>query len=257
MVYYSTVKSFVELVQFILKVPGAQFFLSEQISQDPLEKFFGVQRQRGRTGENPNVSQFCKNTQALRVINSVCGNVSKGNCRGRKQSIDMKDTKPLPKRRRIRQSASHNTGESPLLDDNTACLTPVPQLESSPPASSVQTVKSSAQSAVVKSSLSVQSIKSLVPLAAVKSLSIQPVKSLVQPAAVKSLSVQPVKSPLPRDSLVQAFEPLPTPPPQVDSSLSTLSEANNVISKHCGIVLQHQDLHTLDNLNWLNDQVAL
>ena len=256
-----------------------------------MENFFGVQRQRGRTGEKPNVSQFCKNTQALRVINSVCGNVSKGNCRGWKQSIDMKDTKPLPKRRRIRQSASHNTGESPLLDDNTACLTPVPQLESSPPASSVQTVKSSAQSAVVKSSLSVQSIKSLVPLAAVKSSSIQPDKSLVQPAAVKSssiqpdkslvqpaavksssiqpdkslvqpaavksLSVQPVKSPLPRDSLVQAFEPLPTPPPQVDSSLSTLSEANNVISKHCGIVLQHQDLHTLDNLNWLNDQVAL
>ena len=76
-VYYSAVKSFVELVQYILKVPGAQLFLSERISQDPLQNFFGVQRQRGRTGENPNASQFCTNTQAIRVINSVCGNISK------------------------------------------------------------------------------------------------------------------------------------------------------------------------------------
>ena len=62
MVYYSAVKSFVELVQYIVKVPGAQLFLSERISQDSLENFFGMQRQRGRTGENPNVSQFCTNT---------------------------------------------------------------------------------------------------------------------------------------------------------------------------------------------------
>jgi len=76
------VKSFVELVRFIFKIPGVKFFLSERISQDPLENFFGCQRQRGRTGENPNVQQFCKNTQALRVINSVCGTVAKGNCCG-------------------------------------------------------------------------------------------------------------------------------------------------------------------------------
>lgn len=83
------------------------FFLSERLSQDPLENFFGCQRQRGRTGENPNAQQFCKNTQALRVINSVCGNITKGNCRGRKQHIDMQDNKPLPKRRRIRKYASN------------------------------------------------------------------------------------------------------------------------------------------------------
>ena len=78
-------------------IPGMKCFLSEWISQDPLENFFGVQRQRGRTGENPNVAQFCKNTQAIRLINSVCANV-KGNCRGRKQCIDMEDNNPLPKR---------------------------------------------------------------------------------------------------------------------------------------------------------------
>ena len=55
-------------------------FLREKISQDPLEMFFSSQQQRRGTSEDPNVAEFCKNTQALRVINSVCGNVSRGNC---------------------------------------------------------------------------------------------------------------------------------------------------------------------------------
>ena len=81
-----------------------RFFLSERLSQDPLENFFGCQRQRSRANENPNVQDFCKNTQALRVINSVCGNVPKGNCRGRKQAVDMEmENKPLSKRRRVRK----------------------------------------------------------------------------------------------------------------------------------------------------------
>ena len=68
-----------------------------------MENFFGCQRQRGRTGENPNVDQFCKNTQALRVINSVCAHVPRGNCRGRQNLIDIKKVKyVLPKRRRQR-----------------------------------------------------------------------------------------------------------------------------------------------------------
>ena len=32
--------------------------------------------------ENPNVQEFCKNTQALRVINCSCLGPVKGNCRG-------------------------------------------------------------------------------------------------------------------------------------------------------------------------------
>ena len=44
-------------------------FLSERISQDPLEKFFGTQRQRRRVHENPSVSDFIQNTQALWVAN--------------------------------------------------------------------------------------------------------------------------------------------------------------------------------------------
>ena len=94
-----------ELVRFIFKIPGVETFLSERLTQDPLEQFFGMQRQRGGTSENPSVQAFCKNTQALRVVNSVCSGVSRGNCRGRKESqsqlaIEDKENEPLPKRKR-------------------------------------------------------------------------------------------------------------------------------------------------------------
>ena len=76
-------------------------FLSEKVSQDPLEKFFGCQRQRGGQSDNPNVKEFCKNTQALRVINSACTNVPHGNSRGHRSSLDLeKENMPLPKRKR-------------------------------------------------------------------------------------------------------------------------------------------------------------
>ena len=100
-----TVKSFVELVGYLFTIPGVTSFLSERLSQDPLEKYFGCQRQRGGTHENPTVQQFCKNSQALRVVNSVCGHVPRGNCRGRKESIDWEqENRPLPKRRKSQPS---------------------------------------------------------------------------------------------------------------------------------------------------------
>ena len=103
-----------ELLEYIFTIPGVKVFLSERLSQDPLEQFFGCQRQRGTTNENPNVAQFCKNTQALRVINGVCGNVSKSNCRGNKTTIDRgKENCPLPKRRKCKpQISSSKTSSS-------------------------------------------------------------------------------------------------------------------------------------------------
>ena len=47
-------------------------FLSNNLCQDSLENFFGCQRQRGVTSENPTVQDFFNNTQALRVVNSMC-----------------------------------------------------------------------------------------------------------------------------------------------------------------------------------------
>ena len=81
-VYHCTVKTFIEMVKYVFTLPGVKCFLSERIHQDPLEKLFGNQSQRGGMNENPNVKEFCQNTQTLRVINTVCKDVP-GNCRGR------------------------------------------------------------------------------------------------------------------------------------------------------------------------------
>ena len=83
-------------------MPDVQSFLSQRLCQDPLEWFFGLQRQRGSVHENPNVVEFSKNTQALRVIKSVCKSASRGNCRGGPQESANTDelSEPLPKRRR-------------------------------------------------------------------------------------------------------------------------------------------------------------
>ena len=90
-------RAFVELVAYLFTIPGVKVFLSEKVSQDPIEKFFGCQRQRGKVNENPNVQEFMKNTQALRVINGMCPSVTRGNCRGNteQQTFDMT---PLRKR---------------------------------------------------------------------------------------------------------------------------------------------------------------
>ena len=98
------VKSFIELVKFVFTIPGVFLFLSNRLNQDPIEKFFGQQRQRGGTHKNPNASQFLKNTQALRVINTTCGAI-KGNCRGdngkqKRGAVENLENTPLSKHKR-------------------------------------------------------------------------------------------------------------------------------------------------------------
>ena len=66
---YFVGKSFVELVRYLFTIEGVSSFLSQRICQDPIENFFGCQRQRGGVNENPNV-QSSTNTQALRVTKS-------------------------------------------------------------------------------------------------------------------------------------------------------------------------------------------
>ena len=79
-------------------------FLSRNICQDPLEKFFGCQRQMGATHSHPTANDYQRNTQALRVVNSFCKDIVKGNCRGNKrQQIDKENCdQPLPKRHKSR-----------------------------------------------------------------------------------------------------------------------------------------------------------
>jgi len=90
------VKSFIQLAKYVLSLPGAPPFFSRRISQDPLEKYFGLQRQRGRVNENPSVQEFQKNSQALRIV-QACSQSIRGNCRGNRD-VDSTEAAPLQRR---------------------------------------------------------------------------------------------------------------------------------------------------------------
>lgn len=103
---FCVVSSFTEFLPYIFKIKGVTCFLSEKLSQDPLEKFFGCQRQKVRANENPTASEFLKNSQSLRVIDSICVKdiTGQGNCRGTKRKdYDLENPyfeMPLKKRKR-------------------------------------------------------------------------------------------------------------------------------------------------------------
>ena len=100
------------MAKYLLKLPWVKSVLSNQLCcQDQLEQFFGKQRQRGGTNDNPNINQFENNTSAIRVADSVVLAPSHGNCcrsQGNKHkrispgdtSITDDENKPLPKRTR-------------------------------------------------------------------------------------------------------------------------------------------------------------
>ena len=93
-----------ELVRYIFTIPDVRSFLSQRICQDPLERFFGCQRQRGGVHDNPSSREFMKNTQALRVVNGLVA-PKKGNCHGGELDHNKENVcEPLPKRRRQTQS---------------------------------------------------------------------------------------------------------------------------------------------------------
>ena len=102
--------SFIEFAPFLFTIPGVTSFLSEKASQDPLEKFFGRQRLPGGVNDNPNVSQFLKNNQALRVINSIDYDIVNGNCRG-SNTVELpgeENSKPLKKRHKVKITGEPN-----------------------------------------------------------------------------------------------------------------------------------------------------
>ena len=97
--------SFLKLIPIVFKIPGV---MTEKLSQDPLEKFFGCQRQQGNTNDNPKVHEFLTNTQSLRVIDSINVHQISGNYRGTKrkhydlETFDL--SRPLQRRKRHRSS---------------------------------------------------------------------------------------------------------------------------------------------------------
>ena len=75
----------------------------DRISQDPIEKYFRRQRQRGGVNENPTVKEVLSNNQVLRIVNSIKIDTVKGNTRGSNQTEDIpfiSDTS-MPKRRKV------------------------------------------------------------------------------------------------------------------------------------------------------------
>ena len=94
----------VEMAKFLLK-DNKLFLLSERVSQDPLENYFGRQRARGGRNENPSLHQCLVNAAALRVQKSVALDPVRGNCRQKRrlqfdEAAIINDSVPLPKRKR-------------------------------------------------------------------------------------------------------------------------------------------------------------
>ena len=85
-IIHFAVLSFVEVTEMLLSVPGVQFLLSEKFCQDPLESYFGKQRYRGGSSDNPSVKEFIDNAVSLRVQGSAALEPLRGNCSRKQQS---------------------------------------------------------------------------------------------------------------------------------------------------------------------------
>lgn len=64
MIVVISVKSFCELGPNLIKSTGC-YLLSEVFCQDPVERYFSRQRNRGGGNDNPTVEQFQKNANIL------------------------------------------------------------------------------------------------------------------------------------------------------------------------------------------------
>ena len=98
-------KSFVEITKFLLpEEESDRFFLSERISQDPLENYFGQLRARGGQNEISTLQQCVHSANAIHVQKSQALDPVRGNS---SQKRDCKtppiDSTPSPKRRRVKK----------------------------------------------------------------------------------------------------------------------------------------------------------
>ena len=77
-----TVFSAIEATKFLLQ-EGMEYVLTERFCQDPLEEYFGKQRQLRRRSDNPDIHTFGYNSNAIRIQRSI--SCQSGNTRGRKE----------------------------------------------------------------------------------------------------------------------------------------------------------------------------
>ena len=96
--------AFLDLVNYMFTTyPGIEFFLTERLTQDPLESYFGLQRQMGGGSRAPNVNRFLTNTQSLRMHQQVAVPPRKGNVQAKTGCLDTRDPSAsisLPKRKK-------------------------------------------------------------------------------------------------------------------------------------------------------------
>ena len=102
-----TVKYFVEMTRTLLSHPkaGDLFILSERLSQDPVENYFGKQRACGGRSDNPTFHQCLQNASSLRLHKSVALNPVRGNCRQKRRLCEDEiiDDSPLPRRKKAKK----------------------------------------------------------------------------------------------------------------------------------------------------------
>ena len=104
------VNSVVDMIQYSLKnITGVKYFLTEHLTQDCLEAFFGQQRMRCGRGDNPTVKSFMDGTSSLRLQGSQALKPFRGNAMRRRKLITdfVVDATPLPKRRRTTNSGKN------------------------------------------------------------------------------------------------------------------------------------------------------
>lgn len=76
-------RSTIECTKFLLS-EGMEYVLTERFCQDPVEEYFGKQRQFGRRCDNPDIRTFSYNSNTIRIERSV--SCQSGNTRGRKDT---------------------------------------------------------------------------------------------------------------------------------------------------------------------------
>ena len=85
------------MAKYLLSQGEGLFILSERISQDPLENYFGQQRARGGRNENPTIQQCVHNAAALRVQKSLALDPVRGNCSRKRRLFKEPPTHSPPK----------------------------------------------------------------------------------------------------------------------------------------------------------------
>ena len=76
---FITCHSIVGVVQFLLN-EGMEYVLTNRFCQDPVEEYFGCQRQIGRRSDNPDLQKFGYGTNTIRIQKYVSS--PSGNTRG-------------------------------------------------------------------------------------------------------------------------------------------------------------------------------